>query len=610
MSINLIPQFKHIAGLLVSALIVGIFWYSPLSATFNGLVLDAQFNGLRDLSPIETPDDIVIVGIDEQTYEVFDRPSGIWHSYIGELLSGVVQAKPKLVVMDLVFEKLYRNLIPNHYSNLHRSLLEFRKSQTPLVMAIGLKSTSQPSSTGKMNVGAALEEVFPYPTMQAILKGEEYFGLALIQKDADGIMRRQSMMYPNCRDCSPSMLARVYQQLGGNHSPGLINFALGAKFEYVPLHDVVQWSRAGNASQLAETFAGKAVFVGSVTRFEDRHLAPVSLTAWESGDRKTPGVLFMAQAMRSIDAGGLIQPISKWLTLLLLVIAIGLWFSAGSLRLGMASLAFFIVGVIVFSTWLLTVQQELPTGLILMAAIVASATRFSFEAWDSFLERKRLTSSFGGYVSPNVMKEILDGKITPDMQGTRLNVCVMFADIRNFTSRSESASAESIIQLLNYYFEEMTAAIDQYGGTVDKFIGDGLMAFFGAPNVNTNPSQIGLDAAKCMLQNLEKVNKTLLEQGFDPIEIGIGLHTGEAVIGHVGSARRNEYTAIGDTVNVAARIEGLTKALKHTLVCSETVFNDVADNKQLTALGSHALKGHTPVPVYGWNYEKAPAQGS
>lgn len=597
------PKFKHVAGLLIAVLIIGAFSYSPLSATFNGLLLDSQFKVLRDLFPMDAPDDIVIVGIDEQTYEAFDRPSGIWHSYIGELLLGLVEAKPKLVVMDLVFEKLYRNLIPNHYSNLHRSLLAFRKSETPLVMAIALKTTTLKSESGKTDANALLEEVFPYPAMQAILKGANHYGLALVEKDADGVLRRQSMEYSNCKDCSPSMLARIYEQLEERHAPGLINFSVGSKFNYVPLHEVVQWKREGNLSQLAKTFSGKAIFVGTVTRFEDRHLAPVALRAWEGNDKQTPGVLFMAQAMRSIDVGGLIQPVSKWITLLLMILALGLWFCAGSLRLGMASLLLFLLGLIGLSTWLLTAQQELATGLVVMAAFVASTTRFSFEAWYSFLERKRLSSSFGGYVSPNVMKEILDGKISPDMQGTRLNVCVMFADIRNFTTRSESSTPESIIQLLNYYFEEMTAAIDEFGGTVDKFIGDGLMVFFGAPNISVNPSQNGFDAAKSMLRRLEKVNERLIGDGVEPIEIGIGLHTGEAVIGHVGSARRNEYTAIGDTVNVAARIEGLTKALKCTLVCSDVVFNDVIDAEELTALGHHKLKGHTPVPVYGWNPE-------
>ncbi|MFT5655580.1 MAG: class 3 adenylate cyclase/CHASE2 domain-containing sensor protein [Arenicella sp.] len=600
----MIAPFKQIVGLLITALIIGAFWYSPLSARLNGLVLDAQFHALRDLSPTKSPDNIVIVGIDEQTYETFDRPSGLWHSYVGDLLLAVAEAKPKLVVMDLVFEKLYRNLIANHYVSLHRGLLAFRKSQTPLVMAIALKNSTAPSAFDKTNSSVTLQEVFPYPAMQAILKGEQYYGLALVEKDVDGVLRRQSMDYPNCSDCSPSMLARVYQQLGENHSHGLINFSLGSKFEYVPLHQVVQWYRDGDRDQLAETFSGKAIFVGTVARFEDRHLAPIALGAWEGNNLQTPGVLFMAQAMRSIDAGGLIQPTSIWLTLVLLILAMGLWFSARSLRIGIATLVLFVMGLMVLSTWLLTARQELPAGLILMAAIMTSGIRFSFEAWYSFLERKRLTSSFGGYVSPNVMKEILDGNISPDMQGTRLNVCVMFADIRNFTTRSEGSTPESIIQLLNYYFEEMTAAIDEFGGTVDKFIGDGLMVFFGAPNLSANPSQNGFDAAKSMLSRLEKINQTLIEQGVEPIEIGIGLHTGEAVIGHVGSARRNEYTAIGDTVNVAARIEGLTKALKCTLVCSEVVFNDVSDRLQLTALGHHKLKGHTPVPVYGWNPEQ------
>ena len=599
MSTSSIPLLRHVSGLVISVLVIAFFAYSPLGATLNGVVLDAQFKSLRTFAATPAPDNIVVIGIDEDTYQVFDRPSGIWHSYIGETLQGVSRAEPKLVVVDLVLEKLYQKLIPNHYTTLHRSLLQFRKSQTPIVMAVALKDSSAGGDPGNRAAIPSLEEVFPYPAMQAILRGEQYYGSALVQKDADGVLRRQSMDYVSCTNCSPSMLARIYQQFNKNPLPGLIDFSLGSKFE-----DVVQWNRDGNVQRIVETFQDKAVFVGTVTRFEDRHMAPVALTNWGGTNKQTPGVLFMAQAMRTIDSGGLIQPASDWITLILLACAIGLWFSAGSLRMGLVTLTCFAVVILALSTWMLTtVRLELSTGLILVAAITASITRFSFEAWDSFLERRRLTSSFGGYVSPNVMKEILDGKITPDMQGVRVNVCVMFADIRNFTTRSEASTPEDIIQLLNFYFEEMTAAIDEHGGTIDKFIGDGLMAFFGAPNSSDNPSQDGFYAAKKMLKNLEKVNQKLIEQGIEPIEIGVGLHTGEAVIGHVGSIRRNEYTAIGDTVNVAARIEGLTKALGCSVVCSEVVFNNITDQDQLTPLGSHKLKGHTPVPVYGWNHE-------
>jgi len=585
------------------AIVLAVYLYSPVSATLNGYVLDTQFKVLRNLSPTPVNDNIVVIGIDEQSYDVFDRPSGLWHSYLGELMLGIAGAEPELLIVDLLLEKLYKDIVPNHYSSLHRGLLAFRKSQTPLVMAIGLKDSTRSTAFGLNSQETVLEEVFPYPAMRTILRGEEHYGLAVLEKDLDGVMRRQSMEYESCTTCSPSMLARAYEQLGEKHPPGLINFALGAKFQYVPLHEVVRWYRQGQEDKLDETFAGKAVFLGSVTRFDDRHLAPVSLASWEDNNRKTPGVLFMAQAMRSINEGGLIQPISNLGAIGLLCLALGFWFIATSLRFGTASLIAFVLLMLAGSTWLLTIQRELPTGLILVAAIVASATRFSFEAVASFLERKRLTASFGGYVSQNVMKQILDGKITPDMQGVRLNVCVMFADIRNFTSRSESATPESIIKLLNYYFGEMTDAVDEFGGTVDKFVGDGLMVFFGAPNVSSNPSQNALDAVKSMMRRLEAVNTTLAAEGIEAIEIGIGLHTGEAVIGHVGSARRHEYTAIGDTVNVAARLEGLTKALRCTLVCSEVVFNNVAEKEQLTALGEHNLKGHTAIPVYGWSPE-------
>ncbi|WP_353412743.1 adenylate/guanylate cyclase domain-containing protein [Arenicella sp. 4NH20-0111] len=602
---NVSLKWRHVIGLLCAALIITLLWVSPFAVSLNGAVLDSQFKVLRNLSTESSNgnqnDNIVVIGIDERTYEFFDRPSGLWHHYIGEVLSGLAEAKPKLVVMDLIFEKLYRTLVPNHYSELHRSLLRFRKSSIPLVMAVALKNSDVKLVGDASHKKATLEEVFPYPAMRAILKDDAYFGLALIEKDQDNVMRRQSMVYENCQDCSPSMLARVYEQLGETHSPGLINFSVGAEFDYISLHQVVKWVREQNVSQLNLAFAGKSVFVGTVTRFEDRHIGPVRMTAWEGDNRMTPGVLFMAQAMRSIDSGGLIQPARSWLIALFVMLAFCLWALSRRIDVGLVSLSVFVISVLLFSTWSLTVQEEFPTGTLLMAGLVVCITRFSFEAANSFLERRRLTSSFGGYVSPNVMKEILDGKIRPDMKGARRNVCVMFADIRNFTTRSESSTPEAIIDLLNLYFEEMTAAIDEYGGTVDKFIGDGLMVFFGAPNSSANPSEDGFNAAKKMLERLKVVNQTLDEQGIEPIEIGIGLHTGEAVIGHVGSVRRNEYTAIGDTVNVAARLEGLTKALESSIVFSETVFADIDNDEQTQSLGQHKLKGHTPIPVYGWN---------
>ncbi len=577
-----------------------LFKFSSLAEKLDGFVLDRQFQILRQLSPDSSPDNIVIVGIDDQTYEEFDRPSGIWHSYIGEFLLAAAESGPELVVVDLLLEKLYKDLVPNHYADLHRGLLAFRKKQIPLVMGIGLKSVSEPESTEETGIRTTLREVHPYAAMRAILRDEKHYGLAIVEQDADGVLRRQIMQYAKCPACSPSILARIYQQLGESHAPGLINFVPGEPYSYLPLQDIISWHREGDRDQLNQVLAGKAIFLGSVTRFEDRHLAPLPLTAWETGNRQTPGVLFMAQAMRSINHGGLIQRIPGWVLTLAGLLSAGLWFVGAKLRTSILSLTLWVGAVLGASTWFLMGQLELPVGLILFLSVAACLTRISYESWESFKQRQRLSASFGAYVSPHVMQQILDGTINPEMEGSRQNVCVMFSDIRNFTARSESQTPESIIKLLNHYFEEMTEAVDAQGGTIDKFIGDGLMVFFGAPNGRTNPSQDAFDCAKSMLERLQSINLELVEQKIQPIEIGIGMHTGEAIIGHVGSSRRHEYTAIGDSVNIAARLEGLTKVLGCEIVCSQEVFENLSEQNEFSALGEQAIKGHTAVPVFGW----------
>jgi class 3 adenylate cyclase len=146
----------------------------------------------------------------------------------------------------------------------------------------------------------------------------------------------------------------------------------------------------------------------------------------------------------------------------------------------------------------------------------------------------------------------------------------------------------------------MTAAVHEHGGTVDKFIGDGLMAFFAAPAVRSNPPQDAFDAAREMVGRLVDLNARLMARGVEPIAIGIGLQHGDAVVGHVGSSSRHEYTVIGDTVNTAARLEGLTKGLGYPVVCAAEVVAALEERSGLVDLGPQEIRGRAAVPVYGW----------
>jgi len=199
------------------------------------------------------------------------------------------------------------------------------------------------------------------------------------------------------------------------------------------------------------------------------------------------------------------------------------------------------------------------------------------------------------------MDEILAGHLRPELGGTRKFVCVMFSDIRGYTMRSERMAPEQIIRFLNRYFDRVVALIHERGGSVMCFMGDGIMAVFGAPKPLDNPCREAFEAARAMLAFVAELNRQLVAEGEPSLDIGIGLNAGEAVVGHVGSSSRHDYSAIGDVTNVASRLEGLTKETGYHVVLSKVVAERLGRLADLAPLGPMALKGHTPVEAFGYD---------
>lgn len=167
-------------------------------------------------------------------------------------------------------------------------------------------------------------------------------------------------------------------------------------------------------------------------------------------------------------------------------------------------------------------------------------------------------ANYSRFMPEYVVQQLLENPDSFRLGGVNQVITVLFADIRGFTSISENESPENVVGLLNHYFTAMSEIIFEHGGTLDKYIGDGLMALFGAPTATPDDARNALNAAVSMQRRLVTLKAELAEQGFDRIAIGIGLHTGVATVGYIGSDRRSEYTAIGDTVNLASRLESNT----------------------------------------------------
>jgi len=312
-----------------------------------------------------------------------------------------------------------------------------------------------------------------------------------------------------------------------------------------------------------------------------------------------PGVLVHAQVLRAMLNGGLVQPLGNWLIYALALAGAALVFLRSS-ALSAALYALFIGGLAVAALLLLRAGWFLESAGPALAATLAVSGRFVNDALAQARERATLRNAFGGYVSPQIMDEILAGRIQPGLGGKRQRICILFSDIRDFTTLSEFMAPEALIDMLNRYFSEMTQSVHAQGGTVDKFIGDGMMCFFGAPQPLERPAAAAVACARDMLVRLDRLNASFKALGIEPIAIGIGLHVGDAVVGHVGSDQRHEYTVIGDAVNTASRIEGLTKKLGYALVISKDVWGEVAGRENFTPLGEHPVKGRSSVEVYGY----------
>jgi adenylate cyclase len=198
-----------------------------------------------------------------------------------------------------------------------------------------------------------------------------------------------------------------------------------------------------------------------------------------------------------------------------------------------------------------------PDDLELISA-VAAQTAIAVEnarAHERLAREEVARANYSRFLPEYVVKQMLDNPESFKLGGVSQTITILFADIRGFTRISEHAAPEKIVNLLNRYFSAMTDIIFAHGGTLDKYLGDGLMALFGAPTTTPDDASNALNAAVAMQRRMLGINRELREEGFPEIGVGMGMHTGEVVVGYIGSERRSEYTAIGDTVNTSSRLE-------------------------------------------------------
>jgi adenylate cyclase len=216
---------------------------------------------------------------------------------------------------------------------------------------------------------------------------------------------------------------------------------------------------------------------------------------------------------------------------------------------------------------------------------------------DGLQERDKLRTTFGKYMTASVMEHLMAGKV--QLGGETLTATILFSDIRSFTSISEKMDAKALVSLLNEYFTEMVDVVIKEDGVVDKYIGDAIMAVFGAPVTKKDDALHAVRAAIGMREALAHLNERLVARGAKAIKTGIGIHTGEVVAGNIGSEKRMEYTVIGDTVNLASRLESSTKELGVPVLISDDTYQLVKEHIEARQVKEITVKGREkPVMTY------------
>jgi len=193
-------------------------------------------------------------------------------------------------------------------------------------------------------------------------------------------------------------------------------------------------------------------------------------------------------------------------------------------------------------------------------------------------ERERIKSLFGQYLSAEISEEIIKGNV--DLNGSMYKATILFADIRGFTTLSESITPHETISFLNEYYNVIIDVIQKYGGIIDKFMGDGILVLFGIPITSKDHADRAVNASFEIHEKLKQFNKDRESAGLFTVKIGIGIHTGDVIAGNVGNSNKLEYTVIGDTVNIASRIESLTKKFETELLIGESVYDNLSLNNK------------------------------
>lgn len=577
---------------------------------------------------------VIVVGIDERS-AIKDKPALFLYFDIGKFIEKMKDYEPAAIGIDII--ALYRNheRLPDAVKTLYDSkinkkgeeflaetgkrlddslLLQIKKTQEfiPVVQAFFVKGKEAftPFYYGSIE---NMQNVYPANVALTDSGEESYDGVIRKQRTVLGIEEhgdngKHSEKYTEQEN---TFAYKLYTLLAGrtsNVDSIMLNYSLLKTIPVYCFDDVMKDKISKNRLK------GKAVILSYINAYEDMHITPVKnyqlpgCFSKDNGENSKnignllPGPLIHAVITETLLTGTSLKepPFAVQAAILLLLVIIGFVVSvylrpafavSGAFA---ATAGFFIINLMLFSKgFLLHLFPHMLSPFLILTFI------YPYKYFIEEKRKKKIYETFNFYMDREVIDSLLEKDKENLLKGEEKDVCIMFLDIRDFTKLSSQNSAENIVGFLNLYFGKIVEVIRNHKGFVNKFMGDGLLAFF---VTEANPAAKAVESACAIIEETERFNKERIAERFVggwSIGVGIGIHYGRVVLGNIGSKIKMDFTIIGDNVNIASRIEGLTKVSGKPLLLSDAAFRMVKDEFRLEHVGKYEVKGvDEPMNVY------------
>lgn len=525
--------------------------------------------------PIQPQTPIIIVSIDEDSFDELDLQWPWPRALHGRFLDIVSQGRPAAIGFDIVFsEPSSRGAADD------RSLADAIGRAGNVVLAAAFTEV-----TSQYTVKEDLNPPIPVLREQAAA-----YGFVNPNLEDDAFVRSASLTRPFQGTAVASFDLQLYRlgMKAGIPAAALpeqprvfINYRGSPQtFLTIPYYQVL------NGEVEPDLFAGAMVLVGSTSPI----LHDIFPTPFAThGDM--PGVEIHANFLETLFQGIPVRRASVWVGIVLTLAAgcIAFWVTNRLRPLPAMGLLLVVAGAYAAATYALFVAARL--WMDTAAVPVALMLGYGATVVENFIQEQREKKRLSRYFSPAVVEDIVRQKEDVNLGSARRRMTILFSDIRGFTSISEKMSPEEVVGFLREYLTEMTDAVFQNGGTVDKYIGDAVMALFNVPFDQPDHAARAVKTALAFQERIKPLSEKFHAKYGLELKCGVGVHTGDAVVGTIGSEQRLEYTAIGDTINLGSRLESITKEYHVSIVISEATYEELKGEFLTRYLGEVTVKG-------------------